>query len=248
MNYPAEPLTLVLLPGLDGSGVLFQALLEVLPSGIKHHVMAFPPDKTLGYEELLPRVLSGLPTEVPFLLLGESFSGPLALMVASQCPPGLRGVVLSASFVRNPLRWQPSWAHRLVGDWMFWLFPEMSQIKAVLGGRGSRARRELVSLALAGVQPRVLAHRLRAVLLADVRANLRACEVPILYLQAKHDWAVHSHNGADVKACSPGVEVVEIPSSHFLLQTQPALALQAILKFFGLEQPGGKASFHPGAD
>lgn len=226
---------MVLLPGLDGSGLLFRPLLENLPPAIRPQVVSFPRQEKLGYAELLPRILACLPTETPFLLLGESFSGPLALMVASQRPPGLQGVILSATFIRNPLRGQPSWAHRLVGDWMFRGFGEISQAKALLGGRGAQGRRELVRQALEGVLPEVLAHRLRAVLQVDVREELRACPVPVLYLQAEKDIAVHAHNAVGIKTCNESVEVVKIPSSHFLLQSQPRLALQAISRFFRLE-------------
>jgi pimeloyl-ACP methyl ester carboxylesterase len=211
-------------------------LINVLPPFLEPRVVAFPGDQPLGYEALVPRVVACLPTTSPFLLLGESFSGPLALMVASLGPPGLGGVILSATFVRNPLRFHPEWAHRLVGDWMFSRFKELSLAKAWLGSGESRQRQELVKLALAGVQPRVLAHRLREVLRVDVRAELQNCPVPVLYLQAERDWAVHGHNGAEIKACHPGVQITRIPSSHFLLQTQPELALQAIQDFFGLDR------------
>ena len=225
--------SLVLLPGLDGTGVLFQPFIEVLPPHFAPQVVTYPSDEPLGYEELLPRVLDSLPPKTPYLLLGESFSGPLALMVAARRPPGLRGIVLSATFIRNPLRFHPSWAHRLVGDWMFRWFPELSQTRALLGGQSTRARRDLVKEALSAVRPEVLAHRLRAVLQVDVRRELRDCPVPVLYLQAEQDWVVHAHNAAETKSCRPDVEVVKIPSPHLLLQTQPRLALQAISEFFG---------------
>ena len=44
---------LVLLPGMDGTGVLFEPLLEVLPCEFEPIVVRYPPDKALGYEALL---------------------------------------------------------------------------------------------------------------------------------------------------------------------------------------------------
>src|ERR1051325_2082913 len=96
-------LTVVLLPGLDGTGTLFRPLLDHLPPELHPLVVTYPPEEPIGYDELLPRVLDHLPTSTPFVLLGESFSGPLALMVAARSPTGLRVVIVCASFVRNPL-------------------------------------------------------------------------------------------------------------------------------------------------
>ena len=44
-----------------------------------------------------------------FVVVGESFSGSLALMLATRRPVGLRGVVLCASFVRFPLPVPERW-------------------------------------------------------------------------------------------------------------------------------------------
>lgn len=52
MNLPR--LRLILLPGLDGSGVLFAPLLRHLPPDVEPVVVRYPPDRALGYEELLP--------------------------------------------------------------------------------------------------------------------------------------------------------------------------------------------------
>src|SRR4051812_43266913 len=96
------PLTVVLLPGLDGTGTLFGPVLDHLPPDLRPLVVTYPTEEPLGYEQLLAHVLERLPTSAPFVLLGESFSGPLALMASSRSPVGLRGVILCASFVRNP--------------------------------------------------------------------------------------------------------------------------------------------------
>ena len=82
--------SLVLLPGLDGTGLLFQPLVECLPDAIEPVVVSYPPDQKLGYEELLPLVLERLPA-APFVLLGESFSGPLAVMAAATAPRASAG-------------------------------------------------------------------------------------------------------------------------------------------------------------
>jgi pimeloyl-ACP methyl ester carboxylesterase len=90
-------ITLMLLPGLDGSGVLFRPLIRQLGLELQPVIVPYPPREVLGYDELLSLVLEALPRSSPFILLGESFSGPLALMAAATLPKGLRGVILCAS-------------------------------------------------------------------------------------------------------------------------------------------------------
>jgi hypothetical protein len=53
---------LVLLPGLDGTGLLFQPLVEALSKDIEPIVVSYPDDIPLGYGELLPLVDGALPS------------------------------------------------------------------------------------------------------------------------------------------------------------------------------------------
>ena len=55
--------------------------------------LRYPPN---SYQDLLPYVLELLSTQGDYVLLGWSFSGPLALMAACTRPSGLRAVVLCA--------------------------------------------------------------------------------------------------------------------------------------------------------
>ncbi len=94
--------TLVLLPGMDGTGELFAPLVAALNSGFKTVVVRYPPNEVLSYAELESIARASLPTNEPFFILGESFSGPIAVSIAASAPPGLKGLILCASFVRNP--------------------------------------------------------------------------------------------------------------------------------------------------
>src|SRR6478609_9048711 len=94
--------TLVLLPGLDGTSALFADFRAALDSNIKVLAIAYPQDRVLGYSQLTDFVARKLPRDESFVLLGESFSGPVAVELAALRPAGLLGVVLCNSFVKNP--------------------------------------------------------------------------------------------------------------------------------------------------
>ncbi len=152
-------------------------------------------------------------------------------MAAARSPVGLRGVILCASFVRNPLPAGTALLQHLVHGLCFRAAPEFARSWALLGGYATPELRRLSCEAIDAVSPSVLAHRVRAVLNVDVRRELEACRVPILYLRGTHDRLVGRRNGNDVTARCSSAEVAEIPAPHFVLQAQPAAAAAAVSEF-----------------
>ena len=90
---------LVLLPGLNGSA-LFAPLLAELRD-IDCQVLELPEHGPQDYPSLADALMEQLGT-TPFVLLGESYSGPLAYQLALRQPTGLRGVIFAASFLSRP--------------------------------------------------------------------------------------------------------------------------------------------------
>jgi pimeloyl-ACP methyl ester carboxylesterase len=101
---PRSPrVALVLLPGMDGTASLFSEFSTALGAEFEVIPVSYPSDVPLGYRELEQVARAALPEDKPFVLLGESFSGPIAIAIAASSPPGLLGLVLCCSFARNPL-------------------------------------------------------------------------------------------------------------------------------------------------
>ena len=95
-----KTISLLLLPGLDGTGKLFDPLLRYLPDWVTPVVLSYPVDKACGYDDLKAIVSDSLPEKTDFIILGESFSGPLAVMIGGEKPDGLKGIILCASFLK----------------------------------------------------------------------------------------------------------------------------------------------------
>src|SRR5215469_13809501 len=95
--------TVVLLPGLDGTGDQFAPLIDALGSEVPTVTVRYP-NAPLDYEALQKIVATALPRDRSYVILGESFSGPIALSLAAQAPRDLLGCILCASFVVNPRR------------------------------------------------------------------------------------------------------------------------------------------------
>ena len=221
---------LVLLPGMDGTGILFEPLIRALSKNLSPIVQAYPGDVPLSYEELLPHVQSALPMAGPFILLAESFSGPLALRIASTHPPGLKGVILCASFIYNPTRF-PKSCRRLIQPFVFGRWPAWLGARALLAGYSKPAVFELVQRAHKLVTPAVLAARARAIIIVNAADALAACRVPLLYLAGSRDRVVPGHNQRRIKKINPNVKVVVLPAPHLVLQNAPEAAAKVIAQF-----------------
>ncbi|MBX3425587.1 MAG: hypothetical protein KF688_07910 [Pirellulales bacterium] len=220
---------LLLLPGMDGTGRLFEPLCAALPPSVSAEALAYPPDEALGYEELLPLALAAADGG-PFVVLGESFSGPLALMLAARRPPGLRGVVLCASFVRSPfpvpVRWRGA-----ARPWMFRAAPLRLLSWALLGRHGFGRLGRLLRSAAGSASPVALAARARAIAGVDVTAELRACPAPILYLRAAGDLVVRARCWELIRSVRPDVEIAVLPGPHLVLQASAREAADALARF-----------------
>jgi pimeloyl-ACP methyl ester carboxylesterase len=223
-----EP-TLVLLPGLDGTGDLFAPLLAALRPDVPTAVVRYP-DEPLDYAACEVIARAALPQNRPYVVLGESFSGPIAVAIAARAPPGLLGCILCASFVTSPraiLRVIKPLLHVFPPQWI----PEAVAAHFLMGRFASPELRGLHTRVLRRVSPKTLASRLEAIANVDVRALLDRIRVPTLYLRATEDRLVPRSAAASFKRFAPSARVVEIEGPHFLLQANPLETARVISGF-----------------
>lgn len=86
----------IILPGLDGTLQLRAEFCGVLSKVHSAESIGYPADLA-RYDELLAWIAPRLPEE-DYILVGESFSGPLAISIAVSRPAHLKGVVFATSF------------------------------------------------------------------------------------------------------------------------------------------------------
>lgn len=222
---------LLLLPGMDGTGRLLEPLCAALPASLTSIVVRYPTDRALGYDELLTIVEESVPRGDEFIVLGESFSGPLAVMLAAKKPPGLKGIILCASFARSPVRGIVRGVARIIGPLLMRVTPRAVERWMLLGRYQTPELRGMLDEALSSVPPAVLSSRLRSVLAVDVVAELRSCSVPILSLRSTADRLVSSRCGADLKRINPAIDVAVLNAPHLILQAAPLEAARVIENF-----------------
>lgn len=207
---------LILLPGMDGTGDLFDDFVAALArrnAGIRVTVVRYPPDSCWGYAELTAYAAQFIPTDEPSILLGESFSGPIAITLAQRFSKQVRAVIFAASFARNPL---PSLSpfSGLTRFLPLQFAPPFAR-SMMLANQGQHTKLEA---ALVGVSVATLRARMQAVLQVDVSAQLRELDVPLLYLQAKRDRLVPPSSAQWMLQCQPGMMMYELDAPHLVLQ------------------------------
>lgn len=235
---------LVVLPGLDGLEPLRGELLAALRArGVEACVVAYPADRPMDYPALEAHVNAALP-DAPFVLLGESFSGPLAIRIAARSPPGLVGLVLSTTFARAPVpltsllapwvRFAPT---RLPASMLSWW---------LLGRWSTPALRSALAATLREVHPDVLRTRVVATLRVDVSRELAGIPVPVLQLVATDDRLLRPGATRFLASQLPHVRSLELPGPHLLLQTRTARCADEIVAFMRTCDRGFAELLRPG--
>ncbi len=221
---------IVLLPGMDGTGELFQPFISALGGEFDVQIVRYPTDGALGYEDLESIVRESLPQDAPFVILGESFSGPIAVSIAASGTQGLAGVVMSSSFIRNP-RPLFSSLSAMVSIMPVKRVPTEAMSYFLTGNHATPELRAALRSSLATVSAVALQARMKAVLSVDVSVELSAVRVPVLYLRGAEDRVVPASAATQLTTMLPAARVVAFAAPHFLLQVVPALAAAEVGAF-----------------
>lgn len=231
---------LVLLPGMDGTIALRRDFVTALGPRAECIVVGYPPDCTDGYAKLEATVRSKLPSDRPYVLIGESFSGPIAISIAATRPSGLIGLVLCCSFARNPRPILGAF-RQLLPFLPFKFVPTTLLSSFVLGRFATAPLRTAFRTALFEIPSTTLRARIAAVMDTDVSPLLSSIHVPVLYLRGAHDRVVPRSCSDQIARSIRQPKIVEINAPHFLLQAAPIPAADAVADFLKVLPPTSAA-------
>jgi pimeloyl-ACP methyl ester carboxylesterase len=227
---------LVLLPGLDGTGKLFTAFVQALGIDVDSRIIVYPTDQPLGYEQLEDRVRTELPRDRPFVLLGESFSGPIAIRIAASAPAGLVGVILCGTFAKNPYP-RLAWARPFAFLLPIKSLPRWLRAPVMWGSRNPRRAPRNAERALASVAGAVVRRRIAAILAVDTASSLERIAIPTLIIHGRGDRVVPYAATASLIAHLPSAALAPIDGPHLLLQACPYECAATVLKFLRAQAP-----------
>ena len=219
---------------MDGTGELFEPLAQAMERRDAIDVVRYPGTEPLGYDELERLVRGQLPAGQPFVLLGESFSGPLAISIAASPPPGLRGLILCCSFARRPAPGLALLRGGLLELSMKFLHsgPMRGHMRRMLLGRfATPSLAALLQGSLRQVSTAVMTRRMKEVQRVNVIDKLAQVRVPAMYLQAMEDRIVPDQAARTIQRALSGLRIVRLEGPHGLLQAAPIAAANAIDNF-----------------
>lgn len=218
------------MPGLDGTGDLFEPLVRNLSDTIEVVVCEYPLNASLGYPELLSVAETYLPKGEPFVILGESFSGPIAIQIASKNPVGLKGMILVNTFLTNPrpllgkiIRVLPNFALTHPPKILLELIAHKAETEVDVASS--------IQKVLEKITPDVVRARLGFIDDVNVTGEVPKIRVPIFILQAAGDWAVPKKALKPILNAHPNVKVQILKGNHFLLQEGPKKCAEVIESF-----------------
>lgn len=218
---------IVILPGLNGTGALVsevEALLSLHHSVIS---MQYPTDLH-RYDDINAWILNKLPVG-DFIMVAESFSGPLAIMIAKNEPVGLKGIVFVATFARAPRKLP------IFLTYILEVMPIKSRLLTgiaqpfLMGRWSTKSFTKKFRKALKPIPTSTIARRLREVLKVNVTEKLDELNLPMIYLSPTDDRLVPTKMSQDFGTVATNVIILDGP--HFLLQAEHKASAKQIAKF-----------------
>jgi len=214
---------------MDGTGILFKAFVGLLPEGMDVRVVRYPEDEHLSYVQLADRVRGDLPHGTPYVIIAESYSGPVASILAAHPIGNLQAVVFVSSFVALPCGRIGPWIAAVTPTAVFRARTPAWILRWLL--MNSATPPEMVSAvqdAIARVRPDVMIRRLRDAMNADFAGALQNCNVRIVCLVSGSDRLLGTRGLRGFLAARPDVETAKVDGPHFLLQCAPHGSLTAL--------------------
>lgn len=206
---------LILLPGMDGSGLLFKPLLnelscdtQVLPLSLEEQT----------YRHQLDKIINTIGDEA-VVLFAESYSGYLAYLLAQLKPKNIKHVIFAASFLTNPI-----WMARLYPLLPFSLLKK-KWIPAGLVNQicfNQLAGPELIELfhqSLQTASDKILRYRLKNI--ACLPKIPSSIQTPCTYILPTNDYFVSQRAVRQLINTCENIEVKSLVGGHFIAQSNP---------------------------
>jgi len=218
----------VLLPGLDGTGLLFKPFIDILPKNIETVIIRYPTDKILDYNELVNWTRPQLP-QSEFTIIAESFSGYVAYLIGQLNIKHLNKIVFVASFLDNPNPKLLLLSRILPIKTLLKInTPKWIIKKFLMDSKINKQTIDLFHQCIKTVNPVVLFHRIK--LISELKGNLPRLNIPTFYIKASKDKLVSKKAELMLIKTFPNIDQYNIDGPHFLLQAKPNQCKNIIFK------------------
>lgn len=237
---------IVFLPGLHGTAELFSALNSAISKllevsflsevSFSHSLITYPTHIDQSYASLKNWLSQELPLHAgdrKIIIIAESFSSPLALMLAIDYQAQIHSMVLGAGFCANPVN--PILAFIPLTP-VFLIKPPRTAVRHFLVD--SESADELVNQVrntVSKTPANILSQRLNSVFTLEesFTSHSRSFDIntPILLLQAQNDALIPWKAQNLLEQHLPHATVRWVNSPHLIFQSHPDICAQHIVTF-----------------
>ena len=210
---------------MDGTGNLFTPLLSEL-SEFNCEVITLPMSGLQDYPTITEFVKGKLPKE-DFILVAESFSGPIGVALAKESIENLKGVIFVATFLSPPHNILLGFARVLPIKLLSSLPLSTILHRALfLGYSASKELVELFKYTVRSLPSSIIKARLSS--MQSLVASSDNIDLPVGYIQATYDRLVRSNKVNDFRNVFNNIIIKTINGPHFILQANPKECAVAI--------------------
>lgn len=205
---------LILIPGMDGSGFLYQPLSKLLSEkGFDNVIEPLNPhiDKQ-AYIEFLENKYQGQ----DLVLVAESYGGHIATKLAIRNRLSIKKMVIMASFLKNPTMLTELEKYLSIDIIHKPKLPEAALGIALFGKKSNKELIELFKQAMQDVTPEQLKQRIQD--MRTLELPNEQVDIPTLYIQASDDFLVPARNLKSYQKVFIKLSVEKLKATHMVAQ------------------------------
>ena len=220
---------IILLPGLDGTGLLFRKLLTYIPYKIECTVISLDDLEGDTFLKQANEIANKFEDD-EILLVGESYSGRIVYELCGLLQEKIKGIVLLASFISSPslISKMASYVP------LFFLNPNpMSKWLLHLIGfnmKGSSNLVDAVFFSLSLSNKKKLKIRLKNI--AHLDTPIKVYHYPVTYIMPDRDNLINKNSINILQSVFVNCELTTLKGGHFIGQSNPFDCAQIILRAF----------------
>ncbi len=204
---------------MDGTGKLFAPLLQFLDKE-STTIISYPTKGKQDYETLFEYVREKLPEE-EFILVAESFSGPIGAKLAKSNIPNLKAIFFVATFITTPRKL----LIKIVRQLPIKLLTKLPFVPRIyrhylFGSKATKDKLVQFHKILSQLPSNTLKQRMLAIE-SLVSLGGGSLEVPAVYIRPEEDKLVPYSKCIEFSALFSNYSVKTIRGPHFILQANP---------------------------
>lgn len=216
---------IILLPGLDGTGLLFEKLKESFPENLDIEVISYELLEGISYSDQASEIANRF-EGIDIYIVGESYSGRVAYELFKIRGRRVKGIVFLASFISSP-----SILSKLVGLLPVSLITPNFLTKKLLyllgfSLIGGSNLSEPVFASISKANKYKLKSRLRNIANLDEPAQPITC--PVTYIRPSKDLLVSTSAVRLLSEKCSSFKQVTVIGGHFIAQSNPVECAQVI--------------------